>query len=87
MPYLLQLATQAGEQGAFYTRYGLRYVLPMRGQYSPRLYEILKSYQKNNREWFFDPEELKRVLDGQLFLDDNLRRKTKPTFRGLCLVY
>lgn len=155
MPYLLQLATQAGEQGAFYTRYGLRYVLPMRGQYSTRLYEILKSYQKNNREWFFDLEELKRVLDaqsydrwpdfrrrvlepaveeinnftdlnvafdtekegrkiarvtffmagknkedltktsieiyrhldGQLSLDDNLRRKTKPTFRGLCLVY
>lgn len=67
MPYLLQLATQAREQGAFYTQYGLKYVLPMRGQYSPRLYELLKSYQKNNREWFFELNELKRVLDCQTY--------------------
>lgn len=80
MPYLLQLATQAREQGAFYTRYGLRYVLPMRGQYSPRLYEILKSYQKNNREWFFDLDELKRVLDAQSYdrWPDFRRRVLEP---------
>lgn len=65
MPYLLQLATQAREQGAFYTQYGLKYVLPMKSQYSPRLYEILKSYQKNNREWFFDLDELKQLMDCQ----------------------
>lgn len=61
MPYLLQLA----EQDAFYTSYSLRYVLPMNSQYSPRLYELLKSYQKNNREWFFDVDEIKRLLDCQ----------------------
>ncbi len=71
MPYLLQLATQAREQGAFYTQYGLKYVLPMRGQYSPRLYELLKSYQKNNREWFFDIDELKRILDCQKYKNFN----------------
>lgn len=71
MPYLLQLATQAREQGAFYTQYGLKYVLPMRGQYSPRLYELLKSYQKNNREWFFELDELKRVLDCQGYKNFN----------------
>ena len=32
---------------------------------SPRLYEILKSYQKNNREWFFELEDLKKLLDCQ----------------------
>ena len=61
MPYLLQLA----DQGVFYTSYNLQYVLPMQSQYSPRLYELLKSYQKNNREWFFETEELKRLLDCQ----------------------
>ena len=71
MPYLLQLATQAREQGAFYTQYGLKYVLPMRGQYSPRLYELLKSYQKNNREWFFDIDEIKRLLDCQSYKNFN----------------
>lgn len=59
MPFLLQLT----KQNAFYTSYNLQYVLPMSSQYSPRLYELLKSYQKNNREWFFDVEVLKRLLD------------------------
>lgn len=61
MPYLLQLA----ENNTFYTKYSLQYVLPMQSQYSPRLYEILKSYEKNNREWFFDVETLKKLLDCQ----------------------
>lgn len=71
MPFLLQLATQAREQGAFFTQYGLKYVLPMSSQYSPRLYEILKSYQKNNREWFFETDELKRILDCQNYKNFN----------------
>lgn len=59
MPFLIQLA-----QGQnFYTRFQLQYVLPMSSQYSPRLYEILKSYQYNNRQWFFDIDELKHLLD------------------------
>lgn len=59
MPYLVQLA-----QGTeFYTKYQLQYVLPMSSQYSPRLYELLKSYQYNNRQWFFDIDDLKHVLD------------------------
>lgn len=74
MPYLLQLA----EQDVFYTSYNLRYVLPMSSQYSPRLYEILKSYQKNNREWFFEVEELKRLLDCQNY-------KRWPDFRRFAI--
>lgn len=67
MPYLLKLA----EQGAFYTAYNLKYVLPMSSQYSPRLYELLKSYQKNNLQWFFETEELKRNLDCQNYKNFN----------------
>lgn len=59
MPYLLQLSAQ----GVYYTGYELRYILPMTSQYSPRLYELLKSYQKNNRRWFFDIDELKTRLN------------------------
>lgn len=67
MPYLLQLT----KQNAFYTSYNLQYVLPMSSQYSPRLYEILKSYQKNNREWFFPTEELKRLLGCENYTNFN----------------
>lgn len=59
MPFLVQLA-----QGTeFYTTYKLQYVLPMSSQYSPRLYELLKSYQFNNKQWFFEIDELKHKLD------------------------
>lgn len=74
-PYLLELAKQAREAGAFYTQYGLKYVLPMRSQFSPRLYEVLKSYQKNNREWYFDVEELKRLLDCANYRWPDFRRR------------
>lgn len=58
MPYLLELS----ERDEFYTGYSLRYVLPMDSQYGPRLYEILKSYQKNNSSWFFEVQQLKALL-------------------------
>ena len=76
MPYLLQLT----KQNAFYTSYNLQYVLPMSSQFSPRLYEILKSYQKNNREWFFPLEELKLILDCQSYnrWPDFRRRALEP---------
>lgn len=74
MPFLLQLT----KQNAFYTSYNLQYVLPMSSQFSPRLYEILKSYQKNNREWFFPLEELKRLLDCENY-------KRWPDFRRFAL--
>lgn len=59
MPYLLNLV----EQGEFYTSYELKYILPMTSKHSPRLYELLKSYQINNSMWFFDLDELRRLLD------------------------
>lgn len=58
MPYLLNLA----ENGAFYTHYALRFILPMTSQYSIQLYELLKSYQRNNIRWTFDIDDLKQKL-------------------------
>ncbi len=58
MPYLLNLA----ETGRYYTHYELRFVLPMTSQYSIQLYELLKSYQRNNIRWHFGIEELKAKL-------------------------
>lgn len=65
MPFLLKLVGQ----GEFYTHYELRYILALRSQYSIRLYEILKSYQKNNRRWFFDIDELKELLNCEKYVD------------------
>ena len=84
MPFLLELAKQA-ELGEYYTGYNLQYILPMSSQYSPRLYELLKSYQKNNREWFFEIDELKRVLDGQSYerWPDFRRRILEPAVKEI----
>lgn len=61
-PFLINLKQQA-TQGLYYTQYELQNILPMRSKYSIKLYELLKSYQKNNEEWFFDIDHLKRLLD------------------------
>lgn len=76
MPFLLELTAQ----DAFYTGYQLQYILPMSSQYGPRLYELLKSYQKNNITWFFDVDELRRVLNAQNYTDfyDFRRRVIDP---------
>lgn len=65
MPYLLELS----KQDAFYTHYQLKYILPMKSQYAIRLYELLKSYQRNNFEWFFDIDVLKKQLNCENYKD------------------
>ncbi|MEG2383733.1 MAG: replication initiation protein, partial [Oscillospiraceae bacterium] len=62
MPYLIDLKKQS-ELGAYFTDYELQYILPMKSQYGARLYELLKSYQKNNKQWYFDVDDLKKKLD------------------------
>lgn len=76
MPYLLELS----KQGVFYTHYQLKYILPMKSQYAIRLYEILKSYQRNNIEWFFDIDKLKKQLNCESYKDfkDFRRRVLEP---------
>ncbi len=67
IPYLLELARQREEGKGYYTHYTFQYILPMRSQYSIRLYELLKSYQKNNMSWWFKVDELKRLLNCQSY--------------------
>lgn len=62
-PYLFELAKQMRESGRTYTSYDFRYVLPMKSTYSIRLYELLKSYQKNNKSWWFKLDKLRHLLD------------------------
>ena len=59
MPYLLELT----KENQYYTHYQLKYILPMKSQYAIRLYELLKSYQRNNYEWFFEIDQLKKQLN------------------------
>ena len=81
MPYLTELK----KNGNFYTKYSLQYVLPMSGRYSPRLYEILKSYHYNNVEWFFDIDNLKWLLSCQHYENfyDFKRRVLEPAIEEI----
>lgn len=66
MPYLIGVTSNPDN---FYTHYHMKYILPMSSQYGPRLYELLKSYQKNNWTWFFDIDKLKKQLDCENYKD------------------
>jgi plasmid replication initiation protein len=66
-PYLFRLAEQMRDNGRFYTGYTFRYVLPMKSTYSVRLYELIKSYQKNNVKWMFKLDDLRKLLDCQCY--------------------
>lgn len=61
MPYLLELSKQYDLTGQTYTQYKLKYILAMQSKYSPRLYELLKSYD-NKTTWFFQIEDLHKLL-------------------------
>lgn len=76
MPYLLELT----KQDKFYTHYQLKYILPMKSQYAIRLYEILKSYQRNNIEWFFEVDKLRKQLNCENYdnFKDFRRRVLEP---------
>lgn len=53
-PYVLNLKQHLEEEGYYYTSYKLQNVALMKHRYSPRLYELLKSYSFNNRQWIFE---------------------------------
>jgi len=58
-PFLLQLKKH-------YTQYSLHYVLPMKSQYSIRMYELLKSYEYAGG-CTLDIPELKKILDAEKY--------------------
>lgn len=53
-PFLLDLQKHLDVDGHYYTTYKLQNVTLMKHRYSPRIYEILKSYQYNNKKWTFE---------------------------------
>jgi plasmid replication initiation protein len=57
-PFLLQLKDK-------FTQYDLIYTLAMRSQYSIRLYELLKSYEWEQKPKTFVIDELKRLLSAE----------------------
>jgi plasmid replication initiation protein len=63
MKYIFALFAQYEEYGRHYASLMLKYSLPMKKKYSPRLYELLMSYKINNEEWWFSVEKLKHLLN------------------------
>lgn len=53
-PYLLELHKHFEEEGNYYTRYMVQNVALMKHRYSVQIYELLKSYQYNNKKWTFE---------------------------------
>lgn len=51
-PFLLTL--NKGRMERYFTTYRLQNVTLMKHRYSPRIYELLKSYQYNNKRWTFE---------------------------------
>ena len=52
-PFLLHLRNNMDEK-KFITLFKLHYITLMKHKYSQRLYELLKSYQVNNKKWTFE---------------------------------
>lgn len=85
-PFLLNLVQQSRD-GTYFTTYMLKYVLPMQNKYSSRLYELLKSYQKNNIRWVFQYSELKYLLNcagSYTKWSDFCRRVLNPSIAEIC---
>ncbi len=80
MPYLLELV----KRGELYTKYEIRYILPMKSQYGIRLYELLKSYC-NTPYWWFDIDKLKNLLNAEKYSNfaDFKRRVIDPAIKDI----
>lgn len=72
-PYILDLKKNWELNGVPFTQFPLLYTLPMRGKYSIRLYEILKSWEgAGNHYWKL--EEFKNLLGSNYTRDQDFRR-------------
>jgi len=63
MPFIFGLFDRYEQYGEMYSSLMLKYSLPMKRMYSPRLYELLMSYKINNMEWWFEVDKLKHLLN------------------------
>ena len=54
-PYVFGLLEQkAQDENVFFTAFKLKEIALMKHKYSPRVYELLRSYQANNQTWKFE---------------------------------
>lgn len=70
-PFLYELQKHKELDGHFYTTYKLQNITLMKHRYSPRLYELLKSYQYNNHKWTFE-NGTGSIYDLQRRIADNI---------------
>lgn len=54
LPFLIDLQRHLEKEGNYFTTYKLQNITLMKHHYSPRIYELLKSYQYNNKKWTFE---------------------------------
>ena len=54
IPHLLNLKKNLENSKGFYTTYKLQNITLMKHRYSIKIYELLKSYQFNNKRWTFE---------------------------------
>lgn len=73
-PFLLELQKHLEEDGHYFTTYKLQNITLMKHRYSPRIYELLKSYQYNNKKWTFE-NGTRSEYDLQLRIADTVRDK------------
>lgn len=78
-PFLLNLQRHLEEEGRYYTTYKLQNITLMKHRYSPRIYEILKSYQYNNKKWTFENGTGSKYDIQMLISNTKYDRKTGQT--------
>ncbi len=61
-PYIYSLVEQKKQDNTYFTSYTFECIIRMKHSYSPRIYEILKSYEFNNLMWYFDLQQFKELI-------------------------
>ena len=83
LPYLLDLKKHLAEENSYYTAYKLQNITLMKHRYSPRIYELLKSYQFNNKKWTFE-NGTGSIYDLQILIAET--KKDSKTREPVCAI-
>lgn len=79
-PFLMQLQEKLESENRYFTSYELQNVTLMKHKYSARIYELLRSYQYNNKKWTFE-NGTGTKYDFQLkILKTKMSNSNKPVF-------
>lgn len=92
-PFLLDLQRHMEDNKQYFTSYRFQNVALMKHRYGPRLYEILKSYQTNNKKWTFENHTgstfdlQRRIADTEIGKDDKISISNIPEGWGNWAVF